>query len=116
MSKHVLEKLRERFGTAILETHSDFGDDTAVVEPSLWKGVCQFLRDDPTLAFDLPVDLCGVDYPSRATVSGGSQGRMELVMHLYSVSKRHRIVSRRGSATRTWTGRRSTASPRSGRA
>jgi NADH-quinone oxidoreductase subunit C len=91
VSKHVLEKLRERFGTAILETHSDFGDDTAVVEPSLWKGVCQFLRDDPSLAFDLPVDLCGVDYPSRATVSGGSQGRMELVMHLYSVSKRHRI-------------------------
>jgi NADH-quinone oxidoreductase subunit C len=86
VSKYVLEKLRERFGTAILETHSDFGDDTAVVEPSRWKGVCQFLREDPSLDFDLPVDLCGVDYPSRTT-----QGRMEVVMHLYSVSKRHRV-------------------------
>jgi len=93
VSKFVLEKLRERFGTAILETHSEFGDDTAIVEPSHWKSVCQFLREDPTLDFDLPVDLCGVDYPSRPTLSAGSgvAGRMEVVMHLYSVSKQHRI-------------------------
>ena len=34
MSKLVLEKLKERFGAAILETHSDFGDDTALVDAS----------------------------------------------------------------------------------
>jgi NADH-quinone oxidoreductase subunit C len=87
VSALVLEKLKERFGGAILETHSDFGDDTAVVEPIQWKAVCKFLREEPSLDFDLPVDLCGVDYPSRGPIGG----RMEVVMHLYSVSRRHRI-------------------------
>ncbi|MGA3122542.1 MAG: NADH-quinone oxidoreductase subunit C [Polyangiaceae bacterium] len=84
MSQYVLDALRSRFGTSILETHSDFGDDTAVVEPSQWKAIAQFLREEPTLDFDLPVDLCGVDYPNRIP-------RTEVVMHLYSISKRHRI-------------------------
>lgn len=92
MSKLVLDKLKERFGSAILETHSDFGDDTAVVDPSSWKPVCQFLREDPSLDFDMPVDLCGVDYPERARASGNERmPRMDVVMHLYSVSKGHRI-------------------------
>jgi NADH-quinone oxidoreductase subunit C len=84
VSQIVLEKLKGRFGTAILETHSNFGDDTAVVEPSQWKAVCKFLREEPTLDFDLPVDLCAVDFPGRSP-------RVEVVMHLYSISKAHRI-------------------------
>jgi NADH-quinone oxidoreductase subunit C len=84
VSELVLEKLKARFGTAVLETHSDFGDDTAVVEPSAWKAVGKFLREDPSLDFDMPVDLCGVDYPDRTP-------RMEVVLHLYSISKRHRV-------------------------
>jgi NADH-quinone oxidoreductase subunit C len=84
VSQIVLEKLKEKFGAAILETHSDFGDDTAVVDPSQWRAIAQFLRDDPALDFDMPVDLCGVDYPQRLP-------RMEVVMHLYSVKRRHRI-------------------------
>jgi NADH-quinone oxidoreductase subunit C len=86
VSQLVLDKLRERFGAAILETHSDHGDDTAVVDPGQWKAICTFLREDPALDFDMPVDLCGVDYPSR-----GATGRMEVVMHLYSISRKHRI-------------------------
>ena len=86
MSQLVLDKLRERFGAAILETHSDHGDDTAVVDPGQWKAISTFLREDPALDFDMPVDLCGVDYPSR-----GATGRMEVVMHLYSISRKHRI-------------------------
>jgi NADH-quinone oxidoreductase subunit C len=84
VSQYVLDKLKARFGTSILETHSDFGDDTAIVEPSQWKAVCQYLRDEPTLDFNLPVDLCGVDYPDRVP-------RMEVVMHLYSIANRHRV-------------------------
>jgi NADH-quinone oxidoreductase subunit C len=86
VSQLVLEKLKERFGAAILETHSDFGDDTAVVDPAHWKAICAFLRSEPALDFDLPVDLCGVDYPERSAT-----GRMEVVMHLYSIAKRHRL-------------------------
>jgi NADH-quinone oxidoreductase subunit C len=85
VSQKVLDLLRAKFGAAILETHSDFGDDTAVVDPASWKPICQFLRDDPALRFDLPVDLCGVDYPNRST------GRMEVVMHLYSIPNAQRV-------------------------
>jgi NADH-quinone oxidoreductase subunit C len=84
VSQFVLEKLKERFGAAILETHSNFGDDTAIVDPAQWKAIAKYLRTDPALDFDLPVDLCGVDFPQRLP-------RMEVVMHLYSVARHHRV-------------------------
>ncbi|WP_394830854.1 NADH-quinone oxidoreductase subunit C [Pendulispora rubella] len=84
MSKAVLEKLKTKFGTAVLETHSDLGDDTAVVTAQSWKSVCEYLREDATLDFDMFIDLCGVDYPTRLP-------RMEVVLHLYSTTRRHRV-------------------------
>jgi NADH-quinone oxidoreductase subunit C len=90
VSQLVLEKLKERFGAAILETHSEFGDDTALVDPAEWRAVAKYLREDSALDFDMPVDLCGVDYPSRSG-GGPAGGRMEVVLHLYSVGKRHRV-------------------------
>lgn len=84
MSVAALEALKAKFGDAILETHSQFGDDTAVVLASKWKEICRFLRDDPAMGFDMAVDLCGVDYPDRTP-------RFEVVLHLYSVAKRHRL-------------------------
>jgi NADH-quinone oxidoreductase subunit C len=93
MSVRALEALKNKFGDAIIETHSEFGDDTAVVTPAKWKEVCRFLRDDPAMAFDMAIDLCGVDYPERTP-------RFEVVLHLYSVSRRHRlrVKSRVGDA------------------
>jgi NADH-quinone oxidoreductase subunit C len=85
MSERVLTVLKEKFGDSIVETHSQFGDDTAVVAPALWKEVCAFLRSEPQMAFDMFVDLCGVDYPTR------EEGRFEIVLHLYSTSRRHRV-------------------------
>jgi NADH-quinone oxidoreductase subunit C len=84
VSQLVLDKLKARFGAAILETHADHGDDTALVDAAQWRAIGEFLRRDPALDFDMPVDLCGVDYPSRTP-------RMEVVLHLYSVSKKHRV-------------------------
>jgi NADH-quinone oxidoreductase subunit C len=84
MSLRVLETLKEKFGDAVLETHSHLGDETAVVRPERWKEIGRFLRDDPAMAFDMAVDLCAVDYPDRTP-------RFEVVLHLYSISKRHRL-------------------------
>ena len=84
MSKAVLEKLKSKFGAAVLETHSDFGDDTALVTSQSWKSVCEYLRDDATLDFDMFIDMCAVDYPTRLP-------RMEVVLHLYSTTRRHRV-------------------------
>ena len=84
MSQAVLDKLRAKFGDAILETHSQHGDDTAVVASERWREVCEFCRKDPSMSFDMLTDLCGVDFPERAP-------RIEVVAHLYSMSKRHRV-------------------------
>lgn len=89
MSVRVLEALKAKFGDAIVETHSDFGDDTAVVRPESWKAICKFLRDDPAMSFDMAVDLCGVDY--LGTAQQPRSTRFEVVLHLYSVGKRHRL-------------------------
>jgi NADH-quinone oxidoreductase subunit C len=84
MSERVLEVIKAKFGAGVLETHSQFGDDTVVLDPKSWKAVCRFLRDDPQMSFDMFVDLCGVDYPSRTP-------RIEVVLHLYSIARRHRV-------------------------
>jgi NADH-quinone oxidoreductase subunit C len=84
MSKLVLDRLQAKFGDAILETHSQCGDDTAVVRPDRWKEACAWLRSDPAMSFDMLVDLCGADYPDR-------DPRFEVVLHLYSIGKGHRI-------------------------
>jgi NADH-quinone oxidoreductase subunit C len=85
VSKLVLEALQGKLGGKVLETHSLVGDDTAVVDPSAWHDAALFLRDDSALDFDLFIDLCAVDYPSR------EHGRFEVVLHLYSTTKRHRV-------------------------
>ena len=85
MSKKVLELLKQKFGDAILETHSQFGDDTAVVDPASWLAIAQHLRDDPRLAMNQFIDLCGVDY------LGVMETRFEVVMHLRSFTHNHRL-------------------------
>lgn len=86
MSLPVLERLREQFGDAILETHSYRGDDTAIVPRERVVDVLRFLRDDAETAFDLPVDLTAVDW-----LGLGREPRFEVVYHLYSLQKRHRV-------------------------
>jgi NADH-quinone oxidoreductase subunit C len=84
MSQKLLAILEEKFGPAILETHSEHGDDTAVVEVSHWFAVAEFLRDDPRCDMQMMVDLCGVDFPHR-------EPRFEVVMHLHSLNLKHRL-------------------------
>jgi NADH-quinone oxidoreductase subunit C len=93
MSAKVLELLRERFGSAIFETHSQFGDDTAVVDPVRWRDVAFFVRDDPACAMDLFIDLCGVDYSDLGMVEGadGERKRFEVVLHVRSIDRGHRV-------------------------
>jgi NADH-quinone oxidoreductase subunit C len=84
VSQLALDKLKAKFGAAVVETHSQFGDDTAVVEPGVWRAAAEFLRDDPALDFNLFVDLCAVDFPQRVP-------RFEVVLHVYSFAKRQRV-------------------------
>jgi NADH-quinone oxidoreductase subunit C len=85
MSKQVLDRLQQQFGAGVLETHSQHGNDTVVLEPGVLVAAAVFLRDTPGLEFDLPVDCTVVDWYQRCPV------RFEVVWHLYSVKHKHRV-------------------------
>ena len=84
MSTALLSLLKQRFGEAVLETHSEHGDDTAVLEPASWYDAARFLKTDPRAAMNQIIDLSAVDYPDR-------EPRFEVVAHLRSTERGHRL-------------------------
>ena len=85
MSEYVIQRVLERFADQVLETHSSQGDDTILLQRDRLLDVLLFLRDDEKMAFDLPVDLTVVDWYRK------KEPRFEVVYHLYSTSRKHRI-------------------------
>ena len=61
-----------------------FGELTLSVEAPDIVRMASFLRDDAQCQFKLLIDICGVDYPSRAR-------RFDVVYHLLSIAKNQRI-------------------------
>ena len=84
MSLELLDILAAELGPALIEKSSDHGDDTAVIDPAAWLRAARFLRDDPRCDMQMMVDLCAVDFPQR-------EPRFDVVMHLHSLSKGHRL-------------------------
>jgi NADH-quinone oxidoreductase subunit C len=60
------------------------GELTLTVAASDIVKVARFLRDDQRCLFHNIIDICGVDYPSRAK-------RFDVVYHLLSLKQNHRI-------------------------
>jgi NADH-quinone oxidoreductase subunit C len=79
-----LRILVQRHAAAVLQTHAYRGDATAIVDRGGLLDVCRTLRDDPELAFDFLMDVTAVDYIGRVP-------RFEVVYHLYSLEKNHRV-------------------------
>ena len=82
MSREVLEKLKARFPDAVMETHSMFGNDTAMLKRESLLEAMRFLKDE--LKFEMMVDLCGVDHLPEIP-------RFEVVYHLKSMSRGYRV-------------------------
>jgi NADH dehydrogenase I D subunit len=80
----ILDRLKERFPDDVLGVDTYRGDASASVRADHVLDVARFLRDDPALRFDLPVDVTAVDYI-------GQQPRFEVVYHFYSTQFRHRL-------------------------
>jgi NADH-quinone oxidoreductase subunit C len=88
-----LRRLLERFGEAVIATHADRGDATAIVDASRIIDVLRFLRDDEGLAFDMLADLSAVDYVGYPDRDGP---RFEVVYHLLSSTRLHRLRVKAG--------------------
>ncbi|HEX3693839.1 MAG TPA: NADH-quinone oxidoreductase subunit C [Polyangia bacterium] len=85
MAQLVLDRLLAQFGGGeIIKTGSQHGNEWARIRPDAWTAVCTFLRDDPTLSMEMLTDLTCVD-------RFGDEPRFDVVVHLYSVSKKHRV-------------------------
>jgi NADH-quinone oxidoreductase subunit C len=73
------------FGAAIEKVVVDRGELTLHVTPAHLVAVCQALRDDPDLRFELSLGVSGVHYPHET-------GReLHAVMHLVSVTHGRRL-------------------------
>ena len=57
-----LQRLLAEQAQAVLDTHAQHGDATALVERAKIVEVLTLLRDDPALEFDMLTDLTAVDY------------------------------------------------------
>jgi NADH-quinone oxidoreductase subunit C len=87
MEDHGNEILRRALAAlpdAIVDTHAHLGDATLLVRSERLIEVMRFLRDTSGLEFDMLSDLTCVDYL-------GETPRFEMVYHLYSVARNHRV-------------------------
>jgi len=80
----ILDRLRASFAQDILGDDVYRGDVSATVSADRIVDVARFVRDDPALRFDLPLDITAVDYIGHAQ-------RFELVYHLYSTTHHQRL-------------------------
>lgn len=82
--EELTHKIKGKFPESIL-TATDFRDEyTLVLRPEDLLPVCRFLHDDPELAFDFLIDLCGVDHYPR-------EPRFEVIYHLCATKSRSRL-------------------------
>jgi NADH-quinone oxidoreductase subunit C/D len=79
--------LREALGEHLLDTLEFRGDLAVTVARSAWVRAARVLRDHPECDFTLFLDLCGVDHLDRTDRAE----RFEVVLHLYSVTKKHHL-------------------------
>ncbi len=84
MNQRVLDKLKEQFGDAILESNEFRGELTVVVPRERIVEVCRFLKFDSELRYDLLADLCGIDMYTPVK-------RFGVIYNIYSLKNKHRI-------------------------
>ncbi|MHC4459149.1 MAG: NADH-quinone oxidoreductase subunit C, partial [Planctomycetota bacterium] len=77
-------KLRRKFKDGVIDTLVSRGEVTHLVKKEALREICKFLKTDAELKMNYLVDVLGVDYAPAIP-------RFEVVYHLYSIPKRHRL-------------------------
>ena len=83
-AQEIQAKLKAQFGEAVGDLSEAKIDPFVVIKPDKIVEVCQFAKDDASLAFDYCEDVTGIDWPARSSI--------EVVYHLFSLQHRHAIV------------------------
>lgn len=87
----LIDKLKARFGDALLQTESAHGEEAIVVARERVGEILRALRDEPQFAFNFLTDLTAVDWLER-------RPRFDVVYHLYSFALKHRLRVKVGVA------------------
>ncbi|MEW5807157.1 MAG: NADH-quinone oxidoreductase subunit C [Acidobacteriota bacterium] len=80
-----LQKLSERFPESIEEVSYYAGEVIIRVPKEKFLDICSFLKEDSELEMDYLSCISGIDYPNR-------EKRFDLVYHIYSIKKNHRLT------------------------
>ena len=81
----IINKIKEKFGDEVLESHNYRGDQTVTVRKEFVQEISKFLRDDSELSFNFLMDITAVDY------LGKKEKRFEVVYHFYSLKNNNRV-------------------------
>ena len=87
MAKKLIDLVKQKFGDAVLDSHSRLGNDTVVIERDAVLEITRYLRDDPATKMNLLRDITAVDYMHR-------EPRFEVVYVLYSIELKHMLLMR----------------------
>ena len=92
---NLLDRLKKKFGDKITGANDKAIDPWVEVSPAGIVEVCQYLKTEPDLSFELLNCISGVDYyepdPKKAA-KATFQPHTEVVYHLSSVTKKHSLV------------------------
>ena len=88
--ENLRQHLSDELGATLRTAHLDRGELTVELSREDFPAACLLLRDDVACAFDLLVDVCGVDYSAYG--EGLWEGpRFAVVYHLLSLKHRQRL-------------------------
>ena len=93
----LIDKLKEKFGTGVVETSSALGEDSIVIARDKAPEIFRTLHDDGEFAFEFLIDVTAVDWLER-------RPRFEVVYQLKSMSRnlRLRVKIRVGAGEDAW--------------
>jgi NADH-quinone oxidoreductase subunit C len=80
----LIDKLKEKFGTGVVETSSALGEDSIVIARDKAPEIFRTLHDDGEFAFEFLIDVTAVDWLER-------RPRFEVVYQLKSMSRNLRL-------------------------
>jgi NADH-quinone oxidoreductase subunit C len=82
--REIAEYIAATHAGAVIDWQIAYSELTVRVTPAEIVHLTRALRDDPRLAFECLIDICGVDYPSR-------EKRFDVVYHFLSPTQNARI-------------------------
>lgn len=100
MSDKLIDLVRKKFKERVLGSHCVAGDATVIVNSADLIELMTWLRDDPKIAMEQLIDVTAVDlseYPPELRSAFSPRdgdldhNRFELVYHLLSLSRGHRL-------------------------